>query len=298
MLNLDRVRALCAVADEGSIAAAADVLHVTASGVSQQLARLERETGAQLLARRGRGVRLTPAGELLARRGRDLLSAADRAVAELAGLEGRIAGRLRLGSFVAASRTVMPTVVAGLRAAHTDLEVTVAEGESEQLVPALMQRRLDLIVVDSWDQAPLAMPGGARTSDLHIDRADVALPADDPRAARPEVRLADLGDLRWAGWAHGTVFHDWLVRALRAAGVDPHVDYAIADFGAHLEYVRRGLAAALIPRLADQPIPSGVTLVPTVPALRRRVLAMWRADDDRPAIRAGADALAAAFADR
>lgn len=298
MLNLDRVRALCAVADEGSIAAAADVLHVTASGVSQQLARLERETGAQLLARHGRGVRLTPAGELLAHRGRDLLSAADRAVAELAGLEGRIAGRLRLGSFVAASRTVMPTVVAGLRAAHTDLEVTVAEGETEQLVPALMQRRLDLIVVDSWDQAPLAMPGGARTRDLHVDRADLALPVGDPRAARAAVRLAELGDLRWAAWAPGTVFHDWLIRALRAAGVDPRVDYAIADFGAHLEYVRRRLAAALIPRLAEQPIPGGVALVPTEPALHRQIWAMWRADDDRPAIRAGADSLAAAFAAR
>src|SRR5699024_11993805 len=114
--------------DEGSIAAAADALHVTASGVSQQLARLERETGAQLLARRGRGVRLTPAGELLARRGKDLLSAADRAVAELAGLEGRIAGRLRLGSFVAASRAGVPAVVAGMRGGQPRPEGTVPGG--------------------------------------------------------------------------------------------------------------------------------------------------------------------------
>src|SRR3569833_4395131 len=66
MLDLDRLRALSAVATYGSVSAAADVLHVTTSAVSQQVAKLERETGQKLLERNGRGVRLTDAAELLA----------------------------------------------------------------------------------------------------------------------------------------------------------------------------------------------------------------------------------------
>ncbi|WP_242419423.1 LysR family transcriptional regulator, partial [Frankia sp. CpI1-P] len=65
MLNLERLRVLCLVARYGSVGAAADMLHVTTSSVSQQIAKLERETGTDLLLRHGRGVRLTAAATLL-----------------------------------------------------------------------------------------------------------------------------------------------------------------------------------------------------------------------------------------
>src|SRR5207247_1460216 len=74
MLNLDRLRTLDAVARHGSVSAAADGLHVTTSAVSQQLAKLERETGQQLLAKNGRGIRLTDAGRLLAEHAARILS--------------------------------------------------------------------------------------------------------------------------------------------------------------------------------------------------------------------------------
>ena len=74
MLNLDRLRTLSAIARHGSVGAAADGLHVTTSAVSQQIAKLERETGQQLLAKNGRGVRLTDAGRLLADHAARILS--------------------------------------------------------------------------------------------------------------------------------------------------------------------------------------------------------------------------------
>ena len=70
MLNLERLRTLDAVARHGSVSGAADGLHVTTSAVSQQLSKLEREVGQRLLAKNGRGVRLTDAGLLLAQQGR------------------------------------------------------------------------------------------------------------------------------------------------------------------------------------------------------------------------------------
>ncbi|WP_143664809.1 LysR family transcriptional regulator, partial [Streptomyces sp. NRRL B-24572] len=74
MLNLERLRTLDAVARHGSVSGAADGLHVTTSAVSQQLSKLEREVGQQLLAKNGRGVRLTDAGLLLAEHAARILS--------------------------------------------------------------------------------------------------------------------------------------------------------------------------------------------------------------------------------
>src|SRR5699024_8522954 len=135
MLQPERLRALCSVADLGSLAAAADALHLTPSGVSQQIARLEKTLGVAVIERQGRGVRLTDAGTLLARRGHEILSMLDRAESEVASLHGEVVGGLRLGAFVSASRTVMPQTVAALRERHPHLEVMLTEGEAEDMMP-------------------------------------------------------------------------------------------------------------------------------------------------------------------
>ena len=83
MLNLDRLRALHAVSAHGSIIAAAETLNVTTSAVSQQLAKLEHETGQTLLERHGRGVRLTDAAATLVSRTHRVLSLLEEAEAEL-----------------------------------------------------------------------------------------------------------------------------------------------------------------------------------------------------------------------
>lgn len=296
MLNLDRLRALCMVADLGSLAEAAVALHVTPSGVSQQLSRLEKELGVAVLERQGRGVRLTDAGTLLARRGQDILSRLETAESEVASLHGEVVGALRFGAFVAASRTVLPQAVAALRREHPRLEVTLTEGEAEAVIPRVLHRQIDLAVVDSWSARPLEIPRDAQIGFLYRDVADLALPEGHPLADRTTVRLDELSGNAWAAWSEGTEFHDWLVQSLRAHGVEPRIDFRVADFGTHLELVGRGLAAALIPRLAGLATPAGVRIVSTEPVLARTVLALSRRDNDRPTVRAGVAALRDAFA--
>ncbi len=279
------------------MAAAADELRVTPSGVSQQLGKLEREVGAALLEPEGRGVRLTDAGALLARRGQEILSLLARAESEVASLQGDVVGALRLGAFVSASRVALPEAITRLRSDHPHLDVTLEEGEAEALIPKVMRRAMDVAVVDSWSTLPLQIPPAAVFTTLHRDTADLALPIDHPLAQFDAVPLAKLDGLSWAAWNEGTGFHDWLVQTLRANGVDPRIDYKVAEFASHLEFVDRGLAAALIPRLARAATPPGVRIVPTVPALHRDVLALSRADNERPTVRAGVSTLRAVFAD-
>ena len=98
MLDLTRLRVIDAVARHGSVTAAAKELHYSQPSVSHHLARLEDETGAQLLQRVGRGVRLTHAGQLLADRAAEIIGRVDAAEAELSAYVGLTAGRVRLAS--------------------------------------------------------------------------------------------------------------------------------------------------------------------------------------------------------
>src|SRR4051812_15242422 len=127
MVDLRRLRALRAVADHGTLAAAADALHLTPSAVSQQLAALERELGHALLEPAGRSVRLTPAAHVL-------LSHADALFAQLERLEGELAaqgaaprGEVRIGGFATALGGLLAPAARPLRAAAPGVTLRVQE---------------------------------------------------------------------------------------------------------------------------------------------------------------------------
>src|SRR5919197_701497 len=118
MLDILRLRIIDAVARHGSVTAAAKELHYSQPSISHHLARLEAETGAQLLQRVGRGIRLTQAGQMLADRAAEIIGRVDAADAELAAHVGLAAGRVRLASFSSAIGSLVPRAVAGLSRDH------------------------------------------------------------------------------------------------------------------------------------------------------------------------------------
>lgn len=108
----------------GSFTAAADAAHYTQSGVSRRIAALERSTGGPLFARRPRGVRLTPAGEVLHRHAVEILARLDVAADEIAALRRGSGGRLRVGSFATANAVLVPAALAQLRRSAPEVEAT------------------------------------------------------------------------------------------------------------------------------------------------------------------------------
>src|SRR6266542_3424417 len=97
MFDLGRLRVLAAVADQGTLAAAADALHLTPSAVSQQMSKLEREARCRLIERHGRRVRLTEEGELLAKHAHRILGAVAEAESDLDERRGQVIGELTVG---------------------------------------------------------------------------------------------------------------------------------------------------------------------------------------------------------
>src|SRR5258708_24779942 len=118
MLDVTRVRVIDAVARHGSVTAAARELHYSQPSVTHHLARLEAETGAQLLQRVGRGIRLTQAGQLLADRAAEIIGRIDAADAELSAHVGLTAGHVRLAGFPSPIVSILPRAVAALASRH------------------------------------------------------------------------------------------------------------------------------------------------------------------------------------
>lgn len=295
MLNLDRLRILYAVARHGSVSGAAEGLHVTTSAVSQQMAKLERETGQQLLARNGRGVRLTDAGRLLAEHARRIISQLELAEADLEAHRGRAVGELLLAAFPTAARGLFPAVLAALRADHPQLRVRLREMEPDAAVRMLVRGDIDLAVVLDWYNRPLSLPGGLAKEPLLDDPADVAMPADHPRAGSGPVELADFADDEWISWPGGEFCHDWLLFTLRGQGIEPRLCHTAGEHHTQLALVGAGLGVAVAPRLGRGPLPEGVAVAPVRHPMKRHVYAVWRQETDRrPSVRAAVEALRAA----
>src|SRR4051794_23398882 len=147
MLDLTRLRVIHAVARHGSVTAAAKELHYSQPSVSHHLARLEAETGAQLLQRVGRGIRLTPAGQLLADRAAEIIGRIEAADAELSAHLGLTAGRVRLAGFSSALGSLMPQALSVLARKHPSLQVTLTDTHPPEALEMLRAGKIDVALI-------------------------------------------------------------------------------------------------------------------------------------------------------
>src|SRR5260370_2001373 len=132
MLDRNRMRVIDAVARNGSVTGGARELHYSQPSVTHHLARLEAETGAQLLQRVGRGIRLTPAGQLLADRAAEIIGRIDAAGAELSAHVGLTAGHVRLAGFASAIGSLVPRAIGALARKHPDLQAPLPDTHPPQ----------------------------------------------------------------------------------------------------------------------------------------------------------------------
>ncbi|QNP72575.1 LysR family transcriptional regulator [Streptomyces roseirectus] len=285
MLDLQRLRALHAVSVHGTVGAAAAALGYTSSAVSQQIAKLERETRTVLLERKGRGVRLTDEAWQLAETARELLAIVERAETGLEERRGLPAGRLTVAAFASAARGLMPSVLADLARRHPALDARLSEIDPHLSVDLVAKGAVDLAVAHDWDIAPLPSPTGLEQVRLGDDLCDLLVPESHPFAGRTAVRREELGGERWICQPPGRVCHDWLLRTVRSAGHEPDVVHQADENPTLVALVAAGLGVALIPRLGRGPLPAGVVEVALDPVPVRRLYALWRTGAARrPAI--------------
>jgi DNA-binding transcriptional LysR family regulator len=293
MLHAGRLRLLVELEDRGSLTAVADGLGYTPSAISQQLAKLEAETGRQLLEPVGRGVSLTPAGRLLAHHGRDIVERLE--LAELA-LEhaDAISGPLRVAAFQTAARALVVPAFASLASRHPGLRPELLDHEAEAALPLLRSGELDLIVADEYPHAPRTREPRLLRYELGADELVLALSASHPAAqGGGAVALEQLAEDAWATPWPGTAYATTVVRACRAAGFELRVRHRVTDLGTLLDLARAGLAVALVPALGRPRGDEALALRPVAGGgLRRTLFAAVRAtSSERPALKALVTAL-------
>jgi DNA-binding transcriptional LysR family regulator len=240
MLDLVRLRVIDAVARHGSVTRAAHELHYSQPSISHHLARLEAETGAQLLQRVGRGIRLTEAGELLAARAAEIIGRVDAAHAELSAHVGLKAGRVRLAGFSSALGSLVPQAIAALARRHPDLEVTLADAHPAEALDLLRAGRIDVAVIFRYDETEPEPPG------VRLHRL-----LDDPvhlLSKRRGVTLAGLRDATWIAGCPRCRSH--LIALCAEEGFAPDIAYTSDDMVVMQSLVAAGMGVTTIPGLA------------------------------------------------
>jgi DNA-binding transcriptional LysR family regulator len=238
-MDARRLRVLRAIAEHRSFTRAAEALVMTQPAVSRQLASLEAEVGAQLVARGPRHVSLTPAGAALAEDAAAILPAIDAAARRVRGLAASDGGAVRLGAVPSALATFVPDALRALRVRRPRVEIRVDEGWSRDLARLAARGDLDLAVVSASGTAP---PPGDR---LLREPFVALLPAGLPLARLRRLALRDLAGEPWLV-APEPGGREAMLAACAAAGFAPRIAGSAAWHAAG-RLIAIGLGVALAP---------------------------------------------------
>src|SRR3954464_10979409 len=285
MLDVTRLRVLDAVARHGSVTAAARELDYSQSSVSHHLGRLEAETGAQLLQRVGRGIKLTQAGQLLADRAAEIIGRIDAADAELSAHVGLTAGRVRLAGFSSAIGSLVPPAAATLAARHPGLQIGLTDTHPPEALELLRTGKAEVAIIFRYDETE-PEPAGVRLHHL----------LDDPLYLLSTGRRRTLAALRDATWIAGCErCRSHLLSLCADAGFEPRIGYVSDDMVVMQTLVASGLGVTTIPGLALRAHRIDGLATRELPGSRRHVYAAtYGAPPDPPATAALVTALVGA----
>ncbi|MFE7528996.1 LysR family transcriptional regulator [Kitasatospora sp. NPDC057542] len=278
-MEMHQLRYFAAVVDEGTFTAAAARLHVSQSGISTQVAKLERELGQQLLDRAGRQVRLTPAGEAVLPLAKNALATLDAIRHTAAEFADAVRGRVRLGMITGCSIPPFLDTVADLGRSHPGIELSLHEGHSADLQAQVLAGSLDLALIG---YAGEVSPG-----------LEAAVAVDEPIAAvvpaghpldRAQLRLADLWGEKILCLSPGTGIRAAYQDSCRRLGLDPRVDIEASSPVALLRLAERGAGVAVLS--ASSAAGAGLRAVPLADAAAHARLGLVaRRDQPSPAVR-------------
>src|SRR5688572_29864827 len=241
MLSLTHLKVLEAVARHGSVTGAAKELHYSQSSVSHHLGRLEADTGANLIQRVGRGIRLTPEGELLAQRATEILGRLDAASVELAARVGLRSGRVRLAGFQTVLSTLVPKAAVELSRSHPGIELNLVDAHPADGLAMLRSGHVDIALIFRNADTPPDEADGFRL--VHL--------LDDPLyliSDRPRQRIEDHRDSGWVGGCQRC--RAATITACRRAGFTPRIAFTGDDTVIAQAVVAAGMGVAIVNGLA------------------------------------------------
>ena len=247
MLDARDCRLLEAVAQEGTLTRAAARLNASQPALSRQLLGLERRTRLALFQRTGRQMVLTPAGERLRLRARDVLAALDQAEAEVRELTGQRKSTLRLTTSCYTAYHWLPRVLQRLAVVHPGVEVRIAFEDTRRPLSPLLKGQIDLALVTG-----LRSTRRIQVRPLFADELVAIVAPHHPWASRRSVSPQDFAGQRLFV-APPPEDSDVVTDFLRPAGVKPAEVNELVLTEAMVAMVQAGLGIGALPRWTVSP---------------------------------------------
>ncbi|HTV08777.1 MAG TPA: LysR substrate-binding domain-containing protein [Candidatus Aquilonibacter sp.] len=282
-MELRHLRYFQAVAELGSVTAAARRLYISQSAISEQIKDLEQELGCELLDRSGRKVQLTAQGQVFLEEARRTLEAAQRAIdVTRRSVRGEV-GSLAIGYFVWGTAGFFPRIIREFRKSRPGIRLSLVEMHAMRQIEALEAGNIDVALT-----RPLQPPLDKifRSELLLRDPAVVAMPPDHRLAHNKEVKTRDLAEERLvlAERRSNTEFFDNIVAVCAAEGFSPQIVNTSATWSGVLTLVEAGEGIALVPSGVKTLRMRGLVFRPFASALSAGLAAVWDPRREGPAL--------------
>lgn len=286
-MELRQLEHFVAVAEERHFTRAADLLHISQSGLSASIRALEVELGATLFTRSTRRVELTAAGQALLADSLRTLASAAAARNAVAAVRGLLRGALSVGAEQCLGSVDLPVQLAQFRTANPGIEVRLRHASSAELMESVSSGRVDIALVAVCGPAPQ----GVRLVPLSTHRLVVLCHPDHPLAQLPEIDLSRLADETFVGFQEGWGAQILASRALAAAGLDYRAAMEVNDVHFLLDLVGYNLGIAIVPETIAAKRPDRLHAVPLAAGMPEWTVAVAVADEPSTAATAFLDQL-------
>jgi DNA-binding transcriptional LysR family regulator len=278
VVELRQLEYFVAVAEEANFTRAAERVHISQSGISAQVRRLEQQLGAELIDRSGRTATLTPAGAAALAHARAAIAAAGAVRQAVDDVSGLLRGRLVVGMVTACTVTPLFDALSAFHAAHPGVELSLLEDASDRLIERVRSGETDVALTGA-----AAMPDGLDGFPIISERLVAAVPADHPLTRRRRVSLADIAAYPVICMPEGSGIRTVFDRGCAARDVRPDIALHATAPDTVADLAARGLGVAIL--TASMVADSGLRGLEIVDLDAPALLALvWR-DTHAPALR-------------
>lgn len=259
-MDLRQLRQFVTVAETLNFRRAAERLCMAQPPLSVAIRKLEEEIGVALFDRTSRGARLTAAGHAACEVARKCLRNAEELASAARAAASGESGHLRIGFVGSVTFGLMPRFVRAFSERYPKVKLELGEVTNAEAVSAVDGGSLDIAFV----RVPTMRPPAVKFQHIESDVFCIALPAGHPLASRKSLRLMDLAEEPFVGYAPSRAggLHAAVTQLLQRAGVSPTVAQEGVQVQTLIGLVESGLGLALVPAVSASHAPTGVAFRP------------------------------------
>ncbi|MFT3943361.1 MAG: LysR family transcriptional regulator [Ancrocorticia sp.] len=241
----------------GSLAAVAESLSYSKSAVSQQMATLQKEVGAELVLKRGKALELTDQGHAMVRVAKKVLRELEDATTAIAREQGTLSGMLRIACLQSVTQKLLPQAISLLSERHPQLSIELVQDETIESVQSLIGGTVHVAIGEQFENVTVPLHQNVALIDLFSEPMMMA--------ARPDVMdlgasVDQLAKQRWVLEPPSSPCGRWALDWCRRRGFEPRVQFVSEDLLSHIRLIEHGLAVGFLPHLVSPDVSDRVSM--------------------------------------